>query len=96
VTPAEGDQSPTTPLIFILPEDRTATSGGNLYNGAILEALEHNSIEVHALSLADACSRLEQGMPGLYLVDSLLLRELPKLDASKYRLFAALEAGAVF
>jgi glycosyltransferase involved in cell wall biosynthesis len=69
------------PLVFVLPDDRTAISGGNLYNRSILEALEHSSVEVHALSLAEARDRLGQGMPGLYLVDSLLLREVPKLAA---------------
>lgn len=69
-------------LVLVLPDDRELISGGNLYNRCLLEALGRNSIGLRAASVPETCGCLEAGLPGTFLIDSVLLPRIPELVAS--------------
>ena len=70
-------------LVFVLPDDRELISGGNLYNRFLLEALGRSGIVPRAASVWEACRYLEEGMPAIFLVDSILLPRVPELAGSR-------------
>src|SRR5918994_5380403 len=70
-------------LVFVLPDDRELISGGNLYNRFLLKALGQSGIVPRAASVREACRYLKEGMPAIFLVDSILLPRVPELAGSR-------------
>jgi glycosyltransferase involved in cell wall biosynthesis len=66
------------PLWFVLPQGSELVSGGNLYNRALLEALE-TLVPVRRLSLAEWRGELGAGTPGCFFLDSLDLNQTSEL-----------------
>ena len=72
-------RAPQTALRFLLPAHSELISGGNLYNLGFLSALERCS-EVERSSIDLLALRLEQRLPGIYLLDSLDLERASLLE----------------
>jgi glycosyltransferase involved in cell wall biosynthesis len=59
--------------IFVLPEDRSERSGGNLYNRLLLAALRREGLRPAAMTLEQALRHARSGRAARYWIDSLLL-----------------------
>jgi glycosyltransferase involved in cell wall biosynthesis len=69
-------------LTFVLPSNRGAVSGGNIYNRELLRALRKR-VRVRAVSGNAWTRSLEGGEPGVYFLDTLNLRESLALGAAR-------------
>ena len=66
-------------FVFVLPEDHTSPSGGNLYNHFLLRALRDEGLSFETTDLHEALNHAQRGAPGVYWVDSLYLSCLDEL-----------------
>jgi glycosyltransferase involved in cell wall biosynthesis len=69
----------TRTLWFVAPPLDGPVSGGTLYNREIVAALTALGVSVSRLDPESARISVSEGVPGLYLVDTLYLRELAEL-----------------
>ena len=59
--------------IFVLPDNRRARSGGNLYNRLLIAALRGEGLRVAAMTVDQALRHAATGRPARYFVDTLLM-----------------------
>jgi len=72
-------------LFFVLPNDKQAPSGGNIYNARLIKALRQIGQPVTELSYTEYQSALSSNEPGIYGVDSLFVEKLKSLSTLKGR-----------
>ncbi len=68
------------PIVFVLPEGHATISGGHLYNAKLLAALEQQC-ELRLQGVLEWTAA--QSAPGLFLIDSLNLREFVAYQAKR-------------
>ncbi|MGB3588759.1 MAG: glycosyltransferase family 4 protein, partial [Tunicatimonas sp.] len=76
------------PWYFVLPEERSQPSGGNIYNDCIIQALQQVGQSVEIISADDYLQAIRQDQVGMYWVDTLVLesiREVLSLRPSQAR-----------
>jgi glycosyltransferase involved in cell wall biosynthesis len=66
--------------IFVLPGDRRARTGGNLYNRFLIAALRAEGMRVSTMTLEEALGHARSGRPARYWIDMLLMA-VPRLRA---------------
>jgi len=70
-------------LVFILPEDHTSPSGGNLYNHFLLQALRKVGLFFKTVDFHQGLEHAQKGFPGVYWVDSLYVGSIEELLMSR-------------
>ena len=64
------------PWYFVLPEERTLPSGGNIYNEHLIATLQSVGQPVNIISVEAYINAVEQDQAGVYWVDTLMLDHL--------------------
>jgi hypothetical protein len=68
-----------TSWYFVLPEERTQPSGGNIYNERLIEAIQQTDQPSEIISAATYVKAIRQDQRGTYWVDTLVLEQIPEV-----------------
>jgi len=72
-----------SPWYFVLPEERSKPSGGNIYNERIVSVLRQVGRPVETISTGDYLRAVRQDQSGFYWVDTLLLNDIREVLSLK-------------